>query len=98
MRWKFNWRKWIVPLTFWVLFAGSIALDEHYHWVQFIWMFCGFALVVLFSINALTQFVRHRHHEHPSAMAYSQYPRWIAKYVLGEDDLEAQSDAKTHTP
>jgi hypothetical protein len=61
MKWpKWN-RRWIPGIVFWVLFLGSLALNEHHPWVDTVWVAAWLFFLIVVAVIALVQGFRHRH-------------------------------------
>jgi len=46
--------------VFWVLFLGSIALDEQHPWVRTVWVAAWLLFLIIVALIAIVQIFRHR--------------------------------------
>ena len=61
---------------FWVLFLGSIALDDRHPWVRTVWVAAWLVFLVVVAAIAVTQIYRHRH-DTGGVVSYRGVPHWV---------------------
>jgi hypothetical protein len=77
MKWpKWN-RRWIPGIVFWVLFLGSLALNEHHPWVDTVWVAAWLLFLIVVAVIALVQAFRHRH-DTGDVISYRGTSGWVA--------------------
>ena len=71
-------RRWIPGIVFWVLFLGSLALDEHHHgWVDTVWVAVWLLFLAVVGAIAVVQAFRHRH-DTGGVLSYRGTIGWVA--------------------
>lgn len=81
---KQGWTRWIFAVVFWLLFAGSIALDAKYPLLRIAWYVGGMALLAMLSVFSVVNLIRHR----DQAGGYASYrgvPLWFRR-LIGADE------------
>ena len=77
MKWPKRNRRWIPGIVFWVLFLGSIALDEQHPWVRTVWVAAWLLFLIIVALIAIVQIFRHRH-DTGGVMSYRGASGWVA--------------------
>ncbi|HWY56151.1 MAG TPA: hypothetical protein VNZ03_16920 [Terriglobales bacterium] len=70
-------RRWIPGIVFWVLFLGSLALDERYPWVRTAWIAAWLLFLVVVAVVAVVKIFRHRH-DTGGVISYRGASGWVA--------------------
>jgi len=77
--------------VFWIWFAASIGFGRRYPWLDTVWYAAGMLVVLGFSAYAVVHRLRHR--DEPGALSHQFMPRWLERFISGEDTREVEPEA-----
>lgn len=74
-------------MLFWIFFTLSLALNEHYQWIDRIWSIALWILLLASVIYFIAQSIRHR-----SVSVTRGYPRWFLRFAYDDDEREKEGN------
>lgn len=79
----------IVGVLFWIFFVLSLALNEHYRWIDRIWSIALWLGLLASTVYSLAWAIRSR-----SISGSSGYPRWFLRFAYDDDEPKNEDDQK----
>jgi hypothetical protein len=92
MKWPTWNRRWIPGIVFWVLFLGSLALDEDHPWVDTVWVAAWLLFLIVAAVIVLVQPFRHRG-DSGGVISYRGTSGWVAS-LFGDGPEPADKPVK----
>lgn len=80
---------WIAGILFWIFLVLSLALNEHYRWIDRIWSIA----LWLGLLGTAVYFVAGAIHNR-SVSGASGYPRWLLRFAYDEEEREDTGRAR----
>lgn len=90
MKWPKWSRRWIPGIVFWVLFLGSLALDDRHPWVHTVWVVAWLLFFFVMAVFAGIQIFRHRHDTGGVVGYRGGVPSWAVTLFGGGPEPEDQ--------
>lgn len=79
----------IVGILFWIFFVLSLAVNEHYRWIDRIWSIALWLGLLVSAVYSLVRAIRSR-----SISGSSGYPRWFLRFAYDDDEPKNEDDLK----